>query len=441
MAKTGTSKTFWAMYGTAFLIAVIGFAVAYRFVGPPPPKTFRLAGGAQGGAYHAFALRYAEFMAARGIRVEVVETAGTAENLRLLADSKSAVDVAFVQGGVADVAATRGLVSLGSVCFEPLWVFQRTDTQLLSELVGKRIAVGTEGSGTRPLALRLLAANGIEAQNSQLLPLGGTAASTALLAGQVDALFTVASVEAESVRQLLLDERVVALSFRRADAYARRYRFLSSVRLPEGCIDLARNRPATDLHLVSPAATLVARESFHPALVDLLLQGAASVHAGGDMLAEPGQFPSRLYCDFSLSRDAERYYKYGPPFLQRFLPFGLATTIERIKVMVLPLLVLLLPLLKIVPPTFRWQIRRKIIRWYRQLHAIDAGVELADAAAIAALQKQIEDVDRDVMQVSVPLGYADQLYNLRAHIALVRDRIATRRARLTESTPPATLAT
>lgn len=427
--KTGISKTFVAMYGTALLVALIGFVVAYRFVGPPPPKTFRLAAGAKTGAYYAFAERYAAFMATRGIQVDVVATAGTVENLRLLADPQSGADVALVQGGVADVAATPGLVSLGSVCFEPLWVFHRADQKigLISELKGQRLAIGAEGSGTRPLALRLLAANGIDAQNTQLLALGGSAAVAALTEGRADALFTVASVEAESVRQLLLDERLAVLSFRRAEAYARRYRFLSAVRLPEGCVDLARNRPPADVQLISPAATLVSRDSLHPALVDLMLQAATRVHAAGDMLGEPGQFPSRLYTDFPLSRDAERYFKYGPSFLQRILPFWLATTLERIKVMLLPFLVLLLPLLKIVPPTFRWQMRRKITRWYRLLHTIDAAIEVADAAAIAILQTQIEEVDRDVMRISVPLGFADQLYNLRAHIALVRDRIAARR--------------
>ena len=424
-----TSRSFWAMYGVVFLIAAAGFSVAYHFVGSPPPRAFRLAAGARGGAYYDFAQQYAAFMARRGIRVEVVETAGSVENLRLLQDPASGVDVALVQGGVMEEGAAKGLVGLGSVCYEPLWVFYRADANapLLRDLKGWKLAVGPEGSGTRPLALKLLAANGIDAQNTALLPLGGTNAVASLLDGRVNALFTVASVEAESVRQLLKDPRLKPMSFSRANAYARRFRTLSAVRLPEGIVDLEHNVPQTDVRLVSPAASLIARESFHPALADLTLQAAASVHASGDIFAEPGVFPSRLYVDVPLSRDAEHYFKFGPPVLQRYLPFWVANTVDRIKIMLVPLLVLLLPLLKIVPPTFRWRIRSRITRWYRELYAIDARITAADAVMADELIADIDRVEREVIRISVPLGFADQLYNLRSHIALVRERILARR--------------
>ena len=424
-----TPRTFWSMYAVAVLIAALGFGVAYHFVGAPPPRTFRLAAGAKGGAYYEFARQYAAFMSKRGITVEVVETAGSIENLRLLKDPASRVDVALVQGGVTDENAAQGLVGLGSVCYEPLWVFHRAGTNfpLLCDLKGHALAVGPEGSGTRPLVLNLLAANGIDAQNSSLLPLGGTNAVAALVEGRVDALFTVASVEAESVRRLLVDRRVVPMSFARANAYARRFRTLSAVRLPEGIVDLEHNLPQADVRLVSPAAMLVARESFHPALVDLTLQAAASVHASGDVFAEPGVFPSKLYMDVPLSRDAERYFKLGPPVLQRYLPFWVANTLDRIKVMLVPLLVLLLPLFKIVPPTFRWRIRSRITRWYKELYAIDARITNADLPMVDELLASIDRVEREVIRISVPLGFADQLYNLRSHIELVRARILARR--------------
>jgi TRAP transporter TAXI family solute receptor len=422
-------RSFWVMYGLAVVIAAVGFAVAYRFVGAPPPRTFRLAAGAKGGAYYAFAQQYAAFMAARGIQVEVRETAGTVENLRLLQDPTAGVEVALVQGGVLDENAGTGLVALGAVCYEPLWVFHRAETNfaLLRDFKGQALAVGGEGSGTRPLALKLLAANGVQAQNSSLLALGGTNAVAALLEGRVAAIFIVSSVESDLIRRLLLDTRLVPMSFARAQAYARRYRTLSAARLPQGIIDLERNLPATDVRLVSPAATLVARASFHPALQDLTLQAAASVHAAGDILAEPGVFPSRLYVDLPLSREAERFFKFGPPVLQRYLPFWMANTIDRIKVMVVPFLVLLLPLFKIVPPTFRWRVRRKITRFYRALHALDGRITVADLAGGDELLAEIDSLEREVLQLSVPLGFADQLYNLRSHIALVRERIQARR--------------
>ena len=432
-------RSFWAMYGAAFLIAVAGFAVAYRFVGAPPPRVIRIATGARGGAYYNFARQYAAFLAKSGIRLEVIETAGTVENLRLLQAPDSGVDVALVQGGVMDETSAQGLVGLGSVCYEPLWAFQRTGSPaaLERDFLGRRIAVGAEGSGTRPLALMLLAANGIDGRNSILLPLGGTNAMTALFDGRADVLFTVASVEAENVRQMLLDPRLTPLSFVRAPAYARLFHSLSAVRLPEGVVDLAHNRPATDVQLISSAAALVARESFHPALVDLMLQAAASVHGAGGVFADPGQFPSKLYLDVPLSRDAERYFKFGPPLLQRYLPFWVANTVDRIKIMLVPLLVLLVPLVKVVPPTLRWRIRSRITRWYRELYTIDARVSLADAAVADELLAEIDRVEREVVRISVPLDYADQLYNLRSHIALVRERILARhRAVASASHPP-----
>ena len=252
----------------------------------------------------------------------------------------------------------------------------------------------------------------------------------ALLTGRVDAMMTVASIDAEIVKRLLSDRRVVPFSFARADAYARRFRFLKAVRLPRGAMDLAHDRPPCDLALVSPAATLVARDTFHPALADLMLQAAAAAHAAGDLLSDPGQFPSPLYLDFPLSRDAQRYFKHGPPVLQRFLPFWLATTADRVKILIVPLLVLLLPIFKIVPPTLNWRIRGKITRWYRKLYAIDSRIEGADSENLLALLDEIEWVEREVLRVMVPLGYADQLYNLRAHIVLVRNMILARKQRL-----------
>jgi hypothetical protein len=423
------SHGFWGLYGVAAVIAAAGFLVAYHFVGTPPPRTFQIAAGARGGAYYKFAQQYAAFMATRGVRVEVRETAGSVENLRLLQDPSSGVEVALVQGGVADPHAVTGLVGLAAVCYEPLWVFHRAETNfgLLRDLKGQAVAVGAEGSGTRPLALKLLAANGVQERNSTLLPLGGTNAVAALLEGRVDAIFLVSSVESELVRRLLLDTRLAPLGLVRANAYARLFPALSAVRLPQGVMDLERNLPAREVSLVSPSATLVARGSFHPALQDLTLQAAASVHAGGDLLAEPGVFPTRLYVDFPLSREAERYFKFGPPVLQRYMPFWVANTIDRIKVMVVPLLVLMLPLFKLVPPTFRWQVRRKITRSYRDLHAIDLRIAAADVAAADELLAEVDRVEREVLHLSVPLGFADQLYNLRSHVALVRERVQARR--------------
>jgi TRAP transporter TAXI family solute receptor len=423
------TRSFWVVYGAAIVIAATGFLVAYHFVGAPPPQKFQIAAGSKKSAYYAFAKQYAAFMKKRGIILEIRETGGAVENLKLMRDPNSGVDVALIQSGLMDADDTENLVGVGSVCFEPLWVFVRADKgdiTLLSDLKGKRIAIGNASSGTRPLGMKLLTAAGISETNSTLLSLGGTNAVNALLNDHADAMFFVAAVESELVQRLLEDERVTALSFLQADAYARKFRFLSAIRLPQGALDLAHNRPPQDIRLVSPAATLVARSTTHPALVDLLLQAASSVHGNGDTLTERGQFPSPLYLDAPLSPFADRYFKYGPPFLQRFLPFWLAVTVERVKVMIVPLLVLLLPIFKFLPTALQWRTRRKITRWYRHLYALDERISQAGEKELREALAEIDQVEREVLLISVPLDFADQLYNLRSHLLLVRDRTLSR---------------
>lgn len=423
------SRGHWKTYGLTLAVVLAGFVVAYQFVGPPVPRTFKLAAGSPTGAYYAFATRYAEILARHGIHVEVVQTSGSVENAALLADEASGVDVAFIQGGTVGRRPEGDLLGLASLYYEPLWVFQRADAKIehLADLAGKKVAIGPEGSGTRTLALQILKANGVTDQTASLLETSGEAAEAQLLAGELDAVFMVASLQAPLVDRMLRDKRLAIFSFTRSAAYTRRFRFLSGVQLPEGMVDFDANLPRQTVDLVAPAATLAAREDFDSALIDLLLQAAEEVHGEGDYFAKRGEFPSADYLELPLSPDADRFFKYGPPFLQRYLPFWLATMVDRLKVMLLPLLVLLIPMFKLVPPTLRWKTRRKIIRWYRQLREIDLEIE-ADAADIDKLTAEIDTIEREVSRIAVPLGYANQLYDLRVHIALIRDRLRRKSA-------------
>jgi hypothetical protein len=267
--------------------------------------------------------------------------------------------------------------------------------------------------------------NGIDPDiNPAVSNLSGREAVAALKSGRVAAAFFVASPEAPLVKALLVDPDLALLSMERAEAYTRRNAFLSQVHISEGMLDLEGNVPPGTVQLISPTANLVIREDLHPALVDLLLQAARSVHGAGGMFERPGEFPSPQQLEFPLSPEAKRFYEYGPPFLQRFLPFWIATLIDRLKVLMLPLVVLLIPLLKIVPPTLRWKIRRKIIRWYKEIQALDVALDEEDAAShLEEFASSIKRIEREVTLVHVPLGYADQLYNLRLHIGLVKNKI------------------
>ena len=414
------------IFGPGIIIILIGFIVAYQFVGPAPPRTVIIGTGDKSGAYYAFAQRYREILARDGVTLEIRSTAGSVENVNLLAVKEGGVDIAFVQGGIGDPASQPGLESLASLYFEPLWVFHRADLKIkrLPDLRGKRIAIGHEASGTKAIATKLLAGNGITASTATLLPLGGEKAVEALLGKEADAAFFVLSPQSSIIQNLLLRKEIRILSFERGEAYQRVDRFLSILKLPEGVMDFEKNIPERDVLLLAPAANLVVREGFHPALVDLFLEAAAEVHRAPGLFQDLNEFPSQKYLDFPLNREAQRYFRYGPTFLQKYLPFWWAVFFERVKVMLLPLFTLLIPLMRLFPPGFRWRIRSRIYRWYRNLEEIDLKTAQATTLdEIRSLITELEKIEREVLHVSVPLSYAGELYSLRTHIAYVQESV------------------
>jgi TRAP transporter TAXI family solute receptor len=418
---------------------ILGFCAAafvatyMMFVEPPPPHNIVIASGSQNGAYYRFAQKYAEELRKDRLIVEVRETAGSVENLRLLGQKDSGVAVAIVQGGVATAEEIQQFYALGSMYREPLWVFYRGDQQLerISELAGKRIGIGPPGSGTCAIAKQLLAINGLtESQSSRekgrvvLVQDNVAAAASALQKGELDAAFFVAGFEADYVQSLLHDPNVKLLSFDQHEAYHRRFRFMAPVTVPAGLADLGRNVPGRDVSLLAPTAMLVVRKDFHPALVPLLLTTATRVHGSGDELSDPGEFPTASYCDFPASEDAKRYYTSGQPVLQRLLPFWVASMVDRAKVMLIPLVMLLMPLLRAAPPLMRWRTRRKIYRWYSYLREIDQ--RLADGVSGSELDQDVARLKRieyQVAHVDVPLSYMEEFYHLRLHLAMLRQRL------------------
>lgn len=342
------------------------------------------------------------------------------------------VDTAFVQSGLSGSDEHPELEGLASLYYEPLWIFSTREPrpERLVDLDGLRIAVGPEGSGTRRVAEQLLEANGIGPDALTLDPRTEGAAAEALLAGSVDAALSISSSEATMVRTLLGADGVTLMDFTRAQAYARRYPFFTSLTLPAAVIDLARDIPSRDISLVAAAATLVAREDLHPALADLAMQAAGRVFARTTLFSDATRFPSPDYLDFPPSDEATRYYKYGVPFLQRFLPFWAANLIDRLKLLALPLVALLLPLSRLLPPAYRWTVRKKVFRWYAEVQRID--LRASDDARRATLEGclvELARIEDDAREVAVPLGYAHELYALRLHIDLLTQQIERRLTR------------
>jgi TRAP transporter TAXI family solute receptor len=414
-----------AVLGPAAIAVIIAFIVALQWVKPAPPKRVVIATGRTDGAYYRYAQQYRERLAREGITLEIRETSGSVENIRLLEDPASGVDLAFVQGGTGTATKTESLVSLASLYFEPLWVFSRTapGPTDLRELRGRRLAVGPDGSGTRAVALTLLAANGITETTARLLALTGMDATEALRGGTVDIVFMIAGPSSPAVKEMLTTPGIQLLGFPRADAYTRHFPFLTKLVLPAGGLSLQDNLPSHESWLLAPAATLVVRTDFHPALVDLILVTAAAIHGRRGLFEAPQQFPSPEYLEFPLMGDAQRYHKSGPPFLARYLPFWAATLVDRVKVLLLPLLVLV-PLARLVPQVYRWRIRSKIIKRYRDV--VEADQVLArrpSPAECAELLTRLDQIEEDVRSLRVPLGYADAHYDLRMHVDLVRRKV------------------
>ncbi|WP_029132312.1 TAXI family TRAP transporter solute-binding subunit [Sedimenticola selenatireducens] len=426
--KPRQSKDRLNIFGPAVLLVLLGFILAYQFVKPAPPDHIRLASGQPDGAYYLFGQQYQQRLLEEKIHLEVLTSAGSIDNIGRL--TRGEVDAALIQGGTTgDTPGEASLLSLGSLYFEPIWVFYRKELSVshLTDLQGKRTAIGAEGSGTRSLALRLLAQNDINPSNSPLLESSGRSAADALLEGKIDSAFFVASPMSPVVRALLDAEHIQLMSFERAEAYTRTHRFLSSVTLPEGVINLKRNLPDRPTTLLAASANLVVRDDLHPALMDLLLQAAQGVHERGGWFEESGQFPAPEYLVYPLSSAAERFYKYGPPLLQRYLPFWAATLVDRLKVMLLPFLALMIPLFKIMPPIYRWRMRSRIYRWYREVLAIDHQLFKPDAD-LAQARSALDQIEYDVSHIEIPLSYAEELYDLRLHISLIQQKLE-RRAR------------
>ncbi|WP_207062835.1 TAXI family TRAP transporter solute-binding subunit [Motiliproteus sp. SC1-56] len=419
------------LYGGGVLLLVIGFFIAYQFVDPAPPRHLRIATGNPENAYFQFAQQYREQLVPEGVKLEVVASAGSVENLRLLQAGE--VDLAFIQGGIQPDDPDAPLQALGSLYFEPLWVFHRPGLEItkLRQLAGMRLAVGAPGSGTRAVVQRLLAENGLNETNTDLHALAGKAAATALEQGEIDALFLVTAPRSQLLRELLNNPNAQLMDFARAPAYQRRHRFLSALELPEGSVDLAANIPERDFHLLAPAATLVVGENFHPALVPLLLDVARQVHDRGGLFETTDQFPSADFIDFPLNEEAKRFYRKGPPFLQRYMPFWAASLVDRLMVLAIPIITLMLPLSKVLPPTYRWRIRSRIYRWYDRLRELDfRAEEIKTPAEAKALLDDLLQVEKEVMQVPVPKSYADAQYNLRLHLRLIRERLERQKTQL-----------
>jgi uncharacterized protein len=417
--------------GPFVALVVLVFGLAYLVVDPTPPSTMVMASGPEGSDYDVFAKRYQKLLARHHIRVILKQTQGSRENLDLVKKTVGGVDAAFVRSATAsrDELEQSTLESIGSLFYEPVWIFYREAVNLdsLTKLRGLNFNDGPQGSGTPRLAQALMRQNQVDPSEVHLSELENTDAVVALLEGKLDALLITSASDGLMIQMLLQTPGIKLFNFTQAEAYSRRLRSLSHVVLPRGVVNLAKDMPPQDIDMVSPTSSLVLRDGIHPALTELLVQAASEIHGRADWFARVHEFPSAQSSDYPVAKEALRFYRTGPPLLQRYLPFWLANLIERMWVVLLSMAALLIPLSRILPPLYEWRIRSRIYRWYAQLKAIEREVQIPASATPAPeairLHKQLDDLETKVNHINVPLSYTDEVFFLRQHIDLVRSKL------------------
>ncbi len=404
------------------LLSVIGAAYLQSTI----PRRIVIASGVPDGMNHEYVQQYKAILAREGVTVEERLTGGAGENVRLLCDPASGVDVAFSLGGIVNQAERGNLVMLASLCYEPLWIFYRAPETLtqIDELRQKRIAVGTADSGVRAFSGPLLAANNITASNTRLVPLVNLDALGALRSGDVDAAFLIGPVRSPSVWQALRDPSVRLMNLERADAYPRRFPHIAKLTLPPGTVDFALRVPDQDVRLIAGKTMLIGRDSLSPAIIQLLVDAARELHSHQGYFEASREFPNVNPVDLPVSIEAERHFRFGPSLLHRYLPFFAAVYVERLIVLLIPLMVVLIPLSNAVPQLIRWSVRSRIFRWYGELAMLER--DIAARTGTLPIRQWLTDLDRierAVVRIRVPKSYASEAYTLRVHIGLVRNSV------------------
>ncbi|MEQ1774744.1 MAG: TAXI family TRAP transporter solute-binding subunit [Burkholderiales bacterium] len=406
------------------LLVIVAFALTSRFIKPAPPDSFVFSAGAEGGAYYRYALRYKEILARDGIKMQVQTSAGSLQNLSRMRGDAPEASAGFVQGGTTQPEDSNNLLSLGRMFYELVWVFHRlpANTDRLTQLQGKRVAVGPSGSGTNQLVMQLLTQSDVTANNATLLEIPAKAALDKLAAGELDAAFVVAGPEAEILQAPLRSKDIRLMSLAQSDAYAMRFSHLARIPLHQGVVDLKANIPARDVQMIGAGAIVAVRDDLHPALQFALAQAAAEVHKRPSIIHAENHFPQVQSSELPMSAVAERFHKTGPPFFQRYLPFWIAVLADRLLVLLIPIITILVPLIKIVPFLYTWRVRKRLWHWYDELKKLEQVMYDTPADQDKHLA-EIDRIDEAVSDIPVPVEYSEQYYNLRSHVEFVRRRL------------------
>jgi len=418
----------YALLAILALLIVFVFGVLWTLI-PAPPKSIAIATGFQDGLYYRFGERMQSALKKEGVDLQVLKTGGTLDNLALLADPKSGVDLAMIQGGVADVSQFPYFVSIAGMFYEPVWVFYRESSfkgapdglTLLTQLKGKRVSIGNAGSGTNSIAKLLLDTSGIKPTDLKMEELTPQEGASKLATGNLDAVFVVAAAEAPLLKSFINLPGVQLMNFVQADAYTRVLPFLTKVDVARGLMSIENDFPGLNRQMIAATATLVSRETISPAIVSLLLENAQDVLKSYSRLQKPGEFPSINGLDFPLQMDSEIYLKDGPSFLHRHLPFWTAVWVGRFARVVIPILAILIPLIAYIPALRDLSLRIRLSRIYAELKLLERTA--ADPGARDTSRQALADIQKRVNAMKVSSLESKELYDLKGHVNMVRERL------------------
>src|SRR5271167_4982088 len=418
---------------TATLLFVAGVWLVLEILLPPPPTKIAIAGSFRGGHYESLALRYKNIFERAHVKVDVRATDGAAANLKLLNDPNSGIQIAFMQGGVANSTEAPDLLSLGRIDYQVFWLFYPAGETLsdLTQLKGKRIALGPPGSGTRIVSEKILNIGGITPDNTTLLNLTPQRAVDALGDGTIDALFLNFSSDSPILQSLLERPQYRPMSFTDAEALTRIFPFLVRLVMPRGVVDYERKVPAADVVLIATTNVVLVRKELHPSIIDLLVQTMVEVHSAPGIFQRIGEFPTPTDPEYPVAEEASDFYKNGPSLLDRYFLPWVTNYVKRAIAVLVTAMVIIIPIFTYAPRLYKWLVEYRLRALYRRLRKIEASLQKSlTAPEILTLEDEIENLDRDIINLGVPTKHSDLYFMIKSHLNLVRTRIGLRRTDL-----------
>ncbi len=410
------------------LLIFASFYITSKFVKPAPKKEITIATGTENGNYYKTALLYKELLEKEKVKVNLITSKGSMDNIKLLQENKA--DIAFMQNGSITAQEDNSIKALASIYYEPLWVFYKNEgykIDYIIQLITKKISIGEIGSGTQNLAFKILKDNGITKENSTILNYTKEEAKKLLLKGELDALFVVSSQNSEIVKELLANPNINILSFKRAKAYSRKYSYLEFLTLYEGTLDLYKNLPDENINLLATTANLVVKDGFSEELIRIFLKKVKEVHNRKDLFAKQGEFPNILNMKLEVHDEAQIYYQNGDTWLEKIFPYWMASNIDRLKIFLIPLITLMFPLFKGVFPLYQWSMRSKIYKWYEEVKDFEKKIGTLNKQELELELERIQKLQEEISkETKVPLSFMGEYYNLIMHINLIEQRIKTK---------------